>query len=1122
MVMKRNAMAKNLRQSILGSLGRYLAIMAIIALGAGIFVGLRMTRADMVATGQVYTDDQNMFDLRLVSSYGWARDQLPQIAELEGVEEAEGLFYIDLIAGTGGEEAVYRFYSMPQSVNRLALLGGRMPENRNECVVDGFRRDDSILGAQLTLSRENDADSLEAMTTTTFTVVGYVGTPLYMDLNRGNTSVGNGSISSCLFVPEDAFDVDYYTEIHVTIPGDHSIYSDAYNDTLDAAADALELQLDPLAQERLERLRQEAEEEYADGLEEYRDGVREYEDGKADVVEELRDALKELTDGEKELADYEQRLTDGEKQIADAKVSIPEGRKTLSQSRQTLAQARVSAYDQISQQSQDMMDEIEFQRNGLEDLTAEALDLSTELLSLETEIMQLELEQSQLDMQIQQVELLIQYAGEEELEGYYAQLAQLQAQREECSAQLQELYAQRSELQNRQSQLEREMEQYQSVIDSLQSGIAEAASQLIQMEQQFAAAEAQLEAGQVQLDSYEEELVRREQEIADGWISLEEGKRELADGWVEFWDGMDEANTELNDAARELRDAEQELRSARQTIDDMTENSVYVLDRNSNIGYSSLDSSSDIVAGVSKVFPAFFLLVASLVCITTMTRMVDEERTQIGTLKALGYSNAAIIRKYLFYAGSSAVSGCGLGVILGSIIFPTILWEVYKIMIFIPRGVVLEFDWALCLAVVASYTGAMLLATWYCCRKALQEVPAELIRPKAPTAGKQLLLEKLPFWRKVSFLNKVTIRNIFRYHQRLAMMMVGIGGCTALLLTGFGLRDSIERIVDIQFEEVTLYDLSVSFRDDQSEGDQQAFRDDLAPYASDVLFCNQVSMELDADGQTREIYVMTTPAEITDFIDFHSGTRKLDLPGQNEVLLSVGVAETLGIQVGDTVTLRNTDLEQLTLTVSGLYDNHVYNYGVVTQGTVQEQWGRMPEQQMAFVKVQNSQDVHSASAAISGVDDVMNVSINEDLAAMVNSMMEALDLVVVVVVICAGLLGATVLYNLTNININERIREIATIKVLGFNAMETAMYIFKENLSLTAIGSLLGLGLGRLLLAFVMSQIKIDFVWFQARLLLPSYLLSILLTLLTAALVDLVFYFRLDKINMAEALKSVE
>ena len=322
MVMKRSMMAKNLRQSIFRSMGRFIAIAVIIALGAAIFVGLRTTKADMVATGQKYTDAQNMFDLRLLSTYGWSRNQVHAVAGMEGVEDAEGVFYTDLIVGSEeGEDAVYRFYAMPEKINRLVLRGGRMPEAPDECLADGQHNDDSILGTQITVAQSNDEDSLDLLRYRTFTVVGYVSTPLYMDTSRGSTSVGNGSIANYFFVPEEAFDADYYTEIHITIPGDYAIYSDKYNDALDAMAATIEPLLEPLARERLDDVRRDAEKQYNDGLRQYAEGYLEYMEGKAEAEEKLRDGFQELLDGEEELRHAQWQLEDGERQIAEAKVT---------------------------------------------------------------------------------------------------------------------------------------------------------------------------------------------------------------------------------------------------------------------------------------------------------------------------------------------------------------------------------------------------------------------------------------------------------------------------------------------------------------------------------------------------------------------------------------------------------------------------------------------------------------------------------------------------------------------------------------------------------------------------------------------------------------------------------
>ncbi len=1079
-------MRRNLRQSIIKSMGRYLAITLIIALGAGLFVGLLMTKTDMVATGQTFMDEQDMFDLRMIGNYGWTDKDVEKFSRLEGVTAAEGVYYIDLIANREGstQESVYRFYTIPDSVDKVALRGGRMPQRDDECLADSFHNDDSVLGKKITITDSNDADSLEKVVQRTFTIVGYVSSPLYMDMNRGTTTVGSGSLADCFYVPKAALDNDYYTEIHLRLDGGYGIYTEEYNDFLDTASDRLKPQAEQLCQERFLDVKEEAEEEYNDGYQEYLDGVKEYEDAKADAEKELADAEQELKDGEEELEKNRKKLIDGGKEIKDGREKIEEARGQIEQARKELD----AQYAALKPQYDLVMQNIDSVKEGVSALKTAVNGYQSTIDQNDAQIQNLKssLESDTLDDQ----------------------------QREIINNQI--LY-----LEGVNAQCRTDMAPYQ---DQYQQASAELAqmNQAIAGMQQIKDGYASVRKGEQEMWANEIKLNNAEKKINVGWGEWRKGKDELAEGWEEYEQAKEDAEKELADAEAELKDAEEELLDARDEIDSMDKPDLMILDRNSNVGYNNLDSSSDIVAGVSRVFPVFFILIAALVCITTMTRMIDEERTQIGTLKALGYTDREIMNKYLIYSGSGAVLGCGLGIAAGSTVFPQILWKAYCIMLNIQPNVVLTFNWPLSLAVVVVYTAVMLYVTWWCCHKTLAENPAELIRPKAPEAGKQIFVEKLPFWKRVSFLNKVTIRNVFRYKQRLAMMLIGIGGCTALLLTGFGLRDSISNVADYQFENVTKYDISVYFREEPSERQRDKFRKVAEQDASSMMFYHQSSVELDFDNRVKEIYLLSGGEELTGFIDFHKGAAQLSLPGKDQVLLSSGVAENLGIRQGDNVILRNGDLEELHLTVSGIYDNHVYNYAIVSPETILGQWGRAPEYQMAFICMKDGSDVHALGAAVSDLSFVMNVAISDDTAATVGRMMEALDLVVWVIVFCAGLLAVTVLYNLTNININERIREIATIKVLGFNASETAAYVFKENMALTVVGALLGLVFGKLLLIFVMSQIKIDMVWFTVLAEPISYVWSIGLTLLSAVVVDFVFYFRLDKINMAEALKSVE
>ena len=1157
MVMRRNAMGKNLTQSILRSLGRYLAIVAIIALGASMFVGLLMTKSDMVATGQKYMDQQNMFDFRLISTYGWDADDLKDIRALEEIADAEGVVYQDLIVQVNDEttESVYRFYVLPEQINTVVLRGGRMPQADNECVIDGYHMDDSILGTTLTITEGNTSDSLESMKNRTFTVVGYVSSPLYMDLNRGTTSVGNGSLSNYVMVLPQAIDVDYYTEIVITIPGDYEIYTAAYNDALDSAKLELEPLLLPVAQRRYDRIREEAEKAYAEGLAQYEDGLKQFEEGKAEAEKELADALAQLQAAQALITENEALLREGQTQVDEGKAQLEAGEKEYEEGKARLEELKAAAFalinsrqeilDQRYASLQEQLPPLDAQiarlTGQIDDISAGITEHDALLNAIDAQISEVDALIADLDSQIRTTQTSLNWArlfpviNAELIRQLEASLAQLNAQRADAVAQREALLAQRepiaqevaeplaqrAQLQEQRAEVQRRRDTIAGYVAAVENELAELDRDRESMNAMFAPYEEELNAGALQLEEAREQLAEAQKELDEGRKALNQGKAELASGWKQYEDGKAEAEAELDKAAQELADAKKELDTARREIDDLARAEVYLMDRRTNISYNSLSSSSDIVSGVSRVLPAFFLLVAALVCITTMTRMIDEERTQIGTLKALGYSNSAIISKYMVYAGSGAVLGCGLGVFVGSIVFPAILWEAYKILLYITDRIELRFNWGLCLAVVGTYTAVMLFVTWYCCRRALQEQPAELIRPKAPDAGRKILLEYLPIWRKVSFLNKVTIRNIFRYRQRLAMMMVGIGGCTALLLAGFGLRDSIVNVVDYQYENVTTYDMTVYFSGDQSEENREAFLRDVRDEA-EAMFYYQSSVEIEKDTVTKEIYLIGADSRISNFINFSKNGTTLDTPGADEVLLTAGVAEALGIRVGDEITLRSGDMRELKVTVSGIYDNHVENYAIIMPETIEKQWNEPMQLQMAFVSAHEGADVHELSAKIGNMYNVLNVSVSQDFADMVGSMMDALDLVVVVVVVCAGALAVIVLYNLTNININERIREIATIKVLGFNAREAAMYVFKENLTLTVFGAGFGLGLGYLLLLFIMDQVKIDLVWFKAIALPPSYILAFVLTIVSALLVDFVFYFRLDKINMAEALKSVE
>ena len=652
---------------------------------------------------------------------------------------------------------------------------------------------------------------------------------------------------------------------------------------------------------------------------------------------------------------------------------------------------------------------------------------------------------------------------------------------------------------------------------------------------------------------YNEVKTDTEQKLADARQELEDAKQELKDGWADYYTGKAEAEQKISDAEQELADAKQEITDGDQKLADAEQEladgeqkladaeqdyrdgedelaklenpDVFILNRSSNVGYACFESDSDIVRGVSKVFPLFFFAVAALVCITTMTRMVDEQRTQAGVLKALGYSNSAILSQYFLYAGTASLLGCVLGIAAGSYFLPKMIWHAYNIMYGF-TGILYAFDWPLALVSSGAYLLCALGTTWYVVHAELQKPAAELIRPKAPKAGKRILLERLPLiWDRLPFLHKVSIRNILRFKKRMVMMMIGIGGCTALLITGFGIQDSISSVVDYQYDEITRYDAAVTFQHALSGSEREDF---LAvceeSSAEGCLFVAEKSLDASKGSTVKTTNVVCPESGGVDgFIDLHTQEKtSIPYPQDGGCIISRGLAQALRLSAGDTITLQTGDMRRTELTVEAVFENYVYNYVYLTQTTWQDVFGEAPGYEAAWVNYQTDEDAQAASAALAGAKNAAAVTLSRDFRSRVATMMQSLRYIVLVVVLGAAALAFIVLYNLTNINITEREREIATIKVLGFYDGETNRYVFRENIILTVLGALLGLPMGTLLHAYVMGQIKIDLMCFDVRVAPLSYLISAALTLVFGLLVNLALRRKIRTIDMSQALKSIE
>lgn len=624
-----------------------------------------------------------------------------------------------------------------------------------------------------------------------------------------------------------------------------------------------------------------------------------------------------------------------------------------------------------------------------------------------------------------------------------------------------------------------------------------------------------------------EEKANAKQTLADAKKELTDAEAELADAHAELADGWAKYNDSYAEFEEKIAEAEQEIADAEADIANIEKPETYVLNRDANIGYACFQNDSSIVEGLANVFPVFFFLVAALVCMTTMNRMVEEQRTQIGVLKALGYGEAAIMGKYLFYSSSAALAGCIAGYFLGIHLFPFVIWTAYGMM-YQMGSIVYIFDGSTALLCLACALLCSMGTTWISCRHELKEVAADLMRPKAPRAGKRVFLEWLPFiWKRLKFLHKVSVRNIVRYKRRFFMMVIGISGCTALLVTGFGIRDSVVDIADQQFQEIQTYQFGITLKNgikDANDPSLTEFTEILDTYGGSFLPVLETTMDLQTPENLKSIHliIVENPAQIGEYIDLHTPDKTaISYPKAGEAVICEKLAKRYRIQIGDTIHLFEENGKEVQAVVSGICENYIYNYIYLNAETYQTALGTFLYKNV-YANITKDADIHAIGAAIMKANNITAVSINADMLVRFSSMMSSMNYIVFVVIACAAALAFIVLYNLNNINITERIREIATIKVLGFYRNETAAYVFRENTALTAIGCAVGLLLGKLLHIYVMHKVDIDLMSFDVHVKAVSYLLSILLTFAFTWIVNRIMTGKLENINMAESLKSVD
>ena len=1076
----KKALYKDAIKEIKNTYKRFISILLMAFLGVGFFAGIRATSPDMVNTLHTYYEALNVYDIQVLSTLGLTQEDVDAIKQIDGVKDVDGTYETDAIIEIEQAEIIAKVMCI-EDTNQPVLLEGRMPEKSTECVVEeGFLKGtNKKIGDTIQIEIEDttneEQEKIPYLKEKEMTIVGTVRSPLYLSQDKGTSKLGAGKINYYILIPKENINAsEVFTQIYITIENADKLItsSTAYEEKVNEIKTQIENLKEDRQQARYDKLVENANQK----VEEAQATLdKEKQDAQAKIQEatqEIEDGKKEIEDGEAQLAKNEQKV---QNEFANATKQIQTGKQQIEQSEKEFLEKQ--------QQAEQQFEKLELQKQ----------DLQTQLESVKAGL-------QTIDNNCEQIEQALQnpLLPEEE--------------RIKLEQQKQELEKQKASLTATKSQIE-------DGITSIDTGIASGKQELQEGSNQIQQAKKELENKENQFYATKKTTTAQ---LQTARLELEEAKQKISDGEKELQENTKEFE-------EKIKEAEAELVDAREKIAEIEHPKWYVLDRNANTGYVSFIQDTESVANIGKVFPIVFFIVATLISLTSMTRMVEEQRTQIGTLKALGYHKIQIAAKYIIYASLACVLGGILGMSVGFVLIPKVIWMMYEMMYQI-RDIVLSFDW---------YNGGMGLilmslcmigATIYAAWKELVNTPATLMRPKAPKMGRRVLLERLTFiWKRLSFSQKVTIRNIFRYKKRVLMTIIGILGCTSLILAGFGLKDSISQIMPNQFEKVFSYDMQISLKSglDQSQQEQikqyihskEEVQKSIETYMSSGTVKNG---DLEEDVQ---IIVPKEKNEIKDMIHLVDITsrQQIDLP-EDGVCLTDKAAQLLGVQEGDVITLVDADEEEKQVKISYIVENYVSHYIYLSKQAYEDLYQKDYETNVMLIqnKELSTEQEDNLATDLIGQNEVATVSRISTMVKSMDDTLKSLNYVVLILIISAGLLAFVVLYNLSNVNISERIRELATIKVLGFYDKEVYSYVTRETVLLTLIGIALGLIGGYFLSYFIIDTCEINMLRFNKVVEPMSYVYAALITIAFTVIVNIVTYFALKKIDMIESLKSVE
>ena len=1107
----KKALLKDCFKEIIKGFKRFISILLIVLLGVGFFAGIKATSPDMKLTLDTYFDDKNVMDIQVISTLGLTDDDITELKKLDLIENAEGTYQTDAVVTAGDKQVVVKLESLASSINTLQVTSGRLPENQNECVVEEaflqgteYNIGDTIK-VQVDNITDDDGNDISVLKTNDLQIVGTVRSPMYISTDRGSTKLGSGVINYYLYVSPDNINTNINTNIYITVNGakDLKCYDDKYEDLIEQAEDEIEKIADARKEARYNALFDKANQKL-------QDAKNEFETQKADGEKQLQDAENEINSAKNQL---EKGRNEVAANRAKANNEFKEAGKQLQDAKNTLEQNE-NDFNAKKQEAEKQISDYETSLNELKQIQTQYNNLQTTLSTSKAQLAALQKQLEELESKDNQItnEVGENTTNEEQIESLKKQIEDLNSSISKIEAGLLVI--------NKQLQAQGITDINQTV-STTETAIQTAKKELENGQKQIDSAKAELQTREEQLNSTKSstyaELNSAEKKLDDSEKQIEEAEAELAKSREEF-------NSKIADAEKELDDAEEEVNSIERPT-------WYILDRQQNAGYVSYMQDTDRVANLAQVFPIVFFIVAALISLTSMTRMVEEQRVQIGTLKALGYNKLQIAAKYIIYATLATVIGGAIGLVIGFSLLPKVIADIYAMVYDVPN-VILAFNMTYATAGMAAAMLCTIGATIISCYKTLKQKPATLMRPKAPKPGKRVLLERITFiWKRLNFTQKVTVRNIFRYKKRFLMTIIGVGGCTALIIAGFGLRDAISSMIPSQYGKIDLYNASVTLKDEYKNEELEKIDNILKDYeyTEDVLNANVQSVTIDKNDNTQSIQLIVpqTPENLSNFIVLESRTNNdekyaLDDTG---VIITEKLSKLLDIKVGDEIKIVNSDDKACSVKVNAITENYIYHYIYMTPNLYNELYDTRVGYNVVYVntiEMTEEQEDTLGEQILSNSDYISGVTFMSNTESIFSEVMNNMDLVVWILIISAGLLAFVVLYNLLNANITERIRELATIKVLGFYDKEVYDYISRETIILTILGMLVGVGGGYFLTLYIIKTCEIDMLMFNPQITVWSYLFGVLITALFAIIVNIITYFSLKKIDMIESLKSVE